>query len=117
MMIGMLNFPSSFFVNQTTCWKGRRTVNADAHSTAGLGLLSWGLSMARRAWLTPEDVIKPTPSPNRDVTCALPDFIFAGIDLTLYGPRPSLLIVKRTSPADRMTKEQNTASINVGNSV
>jgi DNA polymerase (family 10) len=38
--------------------KGARlSVNADAHSPAGLGLLSWGLHMARRAWLTPEDVI------------------------------------------------------------
>ncbi len=38
--------------------KGARlTINADAHSTAGLGQLSWGLAMARRAWLTPENVI------------------------------------------------------------
>jgi DNA polymerase (family 10) len=33
------------------------TVNADAHSTQGLGLLPWGLFMARRAGLTKEDVI------------------------------------------------------------
>jgi DNA polymerase (family 10) len=37
------------------------TVNADAHSTAGLGLLPWGLFMVRRAWLTPEDVINTYP--------------------------------------------------------
>lgn len=39
------------------------TVNADAHSTSGLGLLPWGLRMARRAWLTPEDVINTYPLP------------------------------------------------------
>ncbi|MES2460217.1 MAG: DNA polymerase/3'-5' exonuclease PolX [Armatimonadota bacterium] len=33
------------------------TVNADAHSTEGLGLLPWGLFMARRAGLTADDVI------------------------------------------------------------
>ena len=33
------------------------TVNADAHSTQGLGLLPWGLFMARRAGLTAADVI------------------------------------------------------------
>ena len=33
------------------------TINADAHSVAGLGLLSWGLCMARRAGLTKDDVI------------------------------------------------------------
>jgi DNA polymerase (family X) len=42
--------------------KGARlTVNADAHSPAGLGLLTWGLHMARRAWLTPADVINTYP--------------------------------------------------------
>ena len=35
----------------------RFTVNTDAHSTGGLGLLSWGLRMARRAGLTAEDVV------------------------------------------------------------
>lgn len=33
------------------------SVNADAHSVAGLGGLSWGLCMARRAGLEPDDVI------------------------------------------------------------
>ncbi|GAB4458430.1 MAG: DNA polymerase/3'-5' exonuclease PolX [Armatimonadaceae bacterium] len=37
------------------------TINADAHSTAGLGLLPWGLCMARRAGLTPEDVVNTFP--------------------------------------------------------
>ena len=37
------------------------TVNADAHSARGLGALFWGLCMARRAWLTPEDVINTYP--------------------------------------------------------
>ncbi|HLJ57558.1 MAG TPA: DNA polymerase/3'-5' exonuclease PolX [Chthonomonadaceae bacterium] len=39
----------------------RLTVNADAHSTTGLGSLRWGLYMARRAWLTPEDVVNTYP--------------------------------------------------------
>lgn len=33
------------------------SVNADAHSTVGLGLLPWGLCMARRAGLSADDVI------------------------------------------------------------
>ena len=37
------------------------TVNSDAHSTAGLGLLPWGLRMARRAGLTAEDVVNTYP--------------------------------------------------------
>ncbi len=37
------------------------TVNADAHSTDGLGLLPWGLRMARRAWLEPQHVINTYP--------------------------------------------------------
>lgn len=39
----------------------KMTVNSDAHSAAGLGLLPWGLRMARRAWLTAEDVINTYP--------------------------------------------------------
>jgi DNA polymerase (family 10) len=38
------------------------TINADAHSTAGLGHLFWGLQMARRAWLGPDDVINTFPA-------------------------------------------------------
>jgi DNA polymerase (family 10) len=37
------------------------TVNADAHSPQGLGLLPWGLFMARRAGLTAEDVVNTYP--------------------------------------------------------
>ena len=37
------------------------TINADAHSPAGLGLLRWGLYTARRAALTPDDVINTYP--------------------------------------------------------
>jgi DNA polymerase (family 10) len=37
------------------------SVNADAHSTTGLGLLPWGLCMARRAGLEPDDVINTWP--------------------------------------------------------
>ena len=33
------------------------SINSDAHSTKGLGLLPWGLLMARRAGLTKHDVI------------------------------------------------------------
>lgn len=37
------------------------SVNADAHSAAGLGNLSWGLCMARRAGLEAEDVVNTWP--------------------------------------------------------
>ncbi len=33
------------------------SVNSDAHSTAGLGLLPWGLCMARRGGLAASDVV------------------------------------------------------------
>jgi DNA polymerase (family 10) len=39
----------------------RLTINADAHSTSGLDMLPWGLCMARRAGLTPDDVINTYP--------------------------------------------------------
>jgi DNA polymerase (family X) len=39
----------------------RLSINADAHSPAGLGLLPWGLCMARRAGLTPDDVVNTYP--------------------------------------------------------
>jgi DNA polymerase (family 10) len=35
----------------------RLVISSDAHSTAGLGALRWGVTVARRAWLTPEDVL------------------------------------------------------------
>ncbi len=37
------------------------SINADAHSTNGLDLVSWGVTIARRAWLSPEDVINTFP--------------------------------------------------------
>ncbi len=36
-------------------------INADAHSTSGLGLISWGITVARRAWLSPNDVVNTFP--------------------------------------------------------
>lgn len=39
----------------------RLTVNTDAHSTAGLAQLGWGMKMARRAWLEPADVLNTLP--------------------------------------------------------
>jgi DNA polymerase (family 10) len=44
------------------------TINSDAHSTKGLGLLPWGLRMARRAGLTAEDVINTYPLPKLRAT-------------------------------------------------
>jgi DNA polymerase (family 10) len=35
----------------------RMVISSDAHSTAGLGALRWGITVARRAWLTPDDVL------------------------------------------------------------
>jgi DNA polymerase (family 10) len=32
-------------------------VSTDAHSTTALGRLRWGVTVARRAWLTPADVL------------------------------------------------------------
>lgn len=32
-------------------------ISSDAHSTMELGALRWGVTVARRAWLTPEDVL------------------------------------------------------------
>ena len=39
-------------------------VNTDAHSTRGLQTLALGVSQARRAWLTPADVINTWPLPD-----------------------------------------------------
>ena len=36
-------------------------IDSDAHSPAALGGLRWGVSVARRAWLQPEDVINTRP--------------------------------------------------------
>jgi DNA polymerase (family X) len=32
-------------------------ISSDAHSTAAFGALRWGVNVARRAWLTPGDVL------------------------------------------------------------
>jgi DNA polymerase (family 10) len=36
-------------------------IDSDAHSPAALGLLRWGATVARRAWLTPDDVLNTLP--------------------------------------------------------
>ena len=36
-------------------------IDSDAHSPAALGGLRWGISVARRAWLQPEDVLNTRP--------------------------------------------------------
>jgi DNA polymerase (family 10) len=35
----------------------RIVISSDAHSTGGLGALRWGVTVARRAWLSPADVL------------------------------------------------------------
>jgi DNA polymerase (family 10) len=32
-------------------------ISTDAHSVAALGNMQWGIQMARRAWVTPDDVL------------------------------------------------------------
>jgi DNA polymerase (family X) len=32
-------------------------IDSDSHSTGGFGMLRWGVAVARRAWLTPDDVL------------------------------------------------------------
>jgi DNA polymerase (family 10) len=36
-------------------------IDSDAHSPAALGLLRWGAVVARRAWLTVDDVLNTRP--------------------------------------------------------
>jgi DNA polymerase (family X) len=36
-------------------------IDSDAHSPAALGALRWGVSVARRAWLQPDDVLNTRP--------------------------------------------------------
>jgi DNA polymerase (family X) len=38
-------------------------IDSDAHSPAALGLLRWGVTVARRAWLEPGDVLNTLPLP------------------------------------------------------
>ena len=35
----------------------RIVISSDSHSTAGFGALRWGIAVARRAWLAPDDVL------------------------------------------------------------
>jgi DNA polymerase (family 10) len=35
----------------------RLVISTDAHAVRGLGMLRWGVAVARRAWLGPEDVL------------------------------------------------------------
>jgi DNA polymerase (family 10) len=39
----------------------RLVISTDAHSAAALGNQQWGLQIARRAWLSPEDVLNTRP--------------------------------------------------------
>jgi DNA polymerase (family X) len=39
----------------------RLIIDSDAHSPAALGTLRWGVATARRAWLTPADVLNTRP--------------------------------------------------------
>jgi DNA polymerase (family 10) len=39
----------------------RIVISSDAHSRRGLGALRWGVIVARRAWLEPEDVLNTLP--------------------------------------------------------
>jgi DNA polymerase (family 10) len=32
-------------------------IDSDSHSTGGFGMLAWGVTVARRAWLTADDVL------------------------------------------------------------
>jgi len=36
-------------------------VDSDAHSTRTLGVIRYGIATARRAWLTPDDVLNTRP--------------------------------------------------------
>jgi DNA polymerase (family X) len=37
------------------------SIGADAHSVAGLGYMEYGIAMARKAWLSPGDVLNARP--------------------------------------------------------
>jgi DNA polymerase (family X) len=39
----------------------RLVISSDAHSIAAFGALRWGVNVARRAWLTPDDVLNTRP--------------------------------------------------------
>ena len=44
-------------------------IDSDAHSPAALGVIRWGVVVARRAWIAPNDVLNTRPLP--DLTAAL----------------------------------------------
>ena len=53
--------PHRLDLDAVHCRRARRkgckiVINPDAHSTGGLADLAFGISVARRAWLTAEDV-------------------------------------------------------------
>jgi DNA polymerase (family X) len=39
----------------------RLVIDSDAHSPAALGTLRWGATVARRAWIEPQDVLNTRP--------------------------------------------------------
>jgi len=39
----------------------RIVIDSDAHSTTALGQVRWGVTVARRAWLTAADVLNTRP--------------------------------------------------------
>lgn len=39
----------------------RLVIDTDAHATGGFNTLRWGVTVARRAWLTPDDVLNTRP--------------------------------------------------------
>jgi DNA polymerase (family X) len=39
----------------------RLVISSDAHSRVAFGTLRWGVMVARRAWLRPEDVLNTRP--------------------------------------------------------
>ena len=45
-------------------------IDSDAHSPAALGLLRWGVTVARRAWLEPGDVLNTLPVEPSGSRCA-----------------------------------------------
>ncbi len=58
--------PSRLDLNDEHAWMARQagvriSLNTDAHHPDALGLLFYGVATARRAWLTPEDVINTWP--------------------------------------------------------
>jgi len=60
------SFPDRLDLNDLNCRKAKEAgvklvINTDAHSTAHLGMISYGLMVARRGWLEAHDVINTFP--------------------------------------------------------